>query len=127
MLLKNDYLFANAKNQMNIPIIKHPQIKIGFKKYLAVHSIVCLVADINYTRFYMQDGTSVLVPHTIKSYEEKLFQYPFFRSHRSFIVNLNFVDRFDEELSSLFLVNKQIALVSRRRINEVRGLFLASN
>lgn len=59
---------------------------------------VCKLAEIvrceserNYTRFYLADGTALLVSRHLGSYEELLTANNFFRPHKSHLVNLAFL------------------------------------
>ncbi len=63
--------------------------------FLEVNSITRLEAQQNYTQFYLDDKRKVLASLNLKNYTDKFAPYPAIRqSHRSHIVNLNFVDRF---------------------------------
>ena len=48
-------------------------------------------SDRNYTRFFKEDGSSILVSKTMKEFEAALTDNGFFRVHRSHIVNLSHV------------------------------------
>jgi two-component system LytT family response regulator len=64
---------------------------IEFVKY---NAIIYLEAQNNYTRINMVDGTSILASKTLKSFEELLPVELFFRIHKSYLINMNFVKRF---------------------------------
>ena len=56
-----------------------------------ISTIVYCEADENYTRIHLASGEVLLVPRTLKSIEELLPGSYFFRIHKSYLVNLNFV------------------------------------
>lgn len=64
---------------------------IEFVKY---NAIIYLEAQNNYTRINLVDGTSILASKTLKTFEELLPVELFFRIHKSYLINMNFVKRF---------------------------------
>jgi two-component system, LytTR family, response regulator len=103
------------------------KLTIGFKNKVSIDTIVCLEAMTNYTKLYFQNGKTLLVSSTIKNFETLLYSYPFLRSHRKFLVNINFVDSYDDNNCSLVLKNKKTALVSRRNTKKIKQLFPLAN
>ncbi len=53
-------------------------------------------AEKNYTYFFFTNREKLIVSKTLKEYEDILSEYGFMRVHRSHLVNLNFIDRFDK-------------------------------
>jgi two-component system LytT family response regulator len=66
----------------------------------------------NYTTFYISDGRKIITSKTMKDYESLLNDLPFYRCHRSHIINLNFFDRFDKREGGAIIMknNNQIPL-----------------
>jgi two-component system LytT family response regulator len=64
---------------------------IEFVKY---NSIIFLEAQNNYTKINLIDGTSIIASKTLKYFEELLPSELFFRIHKTYLVNMNFVKRF---------------------------------
>jgi two-component system LytT family response regulator len=64
---------------------------IEFVKY---NSIIYLEAQNNYTRINLIDGTFIIASKTLKSFEELLPIELFFRIHKTYLINMNFVKRF---------------------------------
>ena len=62
----------------------------GYQMVKAGHIIYCQ-SDSNYTKIFIINEPSVLVSKTLKLIEELLPQDMFFRIHKSYLVNLNFV------------------------------------
>lgn len=91
------------------------------------NNIVCLQAQINYTKIFLIDETSILVAKTLKSFERE-FQgqdfYGFYRSNKTFIVNLNKVQNVEEidNVLQIQLSNSIKVPVSRRK----KKAFMAS-
>lgn len=93
----------------------------GYYFFLPSEIIRC-EGDNNYTRFYFIDGKMLVVSHTLKEYEEILFDYHFVRVHKSHLVNMHYVNRFDRE--GLIWLNQDIKIpVSRRKRQDVAKYF----
>ncbi len=73
----------------------------------------------NYTRFHFIKKADMLVSKTIKEYEELLAEHHFLRVHKSFLVNLNHVNKYEKE-GVLWMSNNHEIAVSRRKKDEVK-------
>lgn len=86
------------------------------KKTVSIDEIVRLEGAGNYTKFFLKDGTKMLVSRTLKEYETLLTNQAFVRVHKSCIVNLGFVRRFFiKKEGELELTDGQQVKISRRR------------
>lgn len=84
--------------------------------FIEVPDIVFLEAEGSYTNVWLHNGSKILVSKKLKFFEEILDARPnFFRSHRSFIVNINFLKKYNKNESSLTLDNGKTAYISRDR------------
>lgn len=84
-----------------------------------INHIMYCEADENYTKIYTVNGQTVLVSRTLKTVEELLPPEYFFRIHKSFLVNLNYVKSFDRsEGHRILLENGTLIDVATRRIDE---------
>jgi two-component system LytT family response regulator len=73
-------------------------------------------ADKNYTYFYFTNREKVIVSRTLKEYEDILTEYGFMRVHRSHLVNLNYIERFDKsEGGYVFTIDGSKLEVSHRK------------
>ena len=87
-------------------------------------NIVRIEGDNNYSTFYLNNGTKILVSKTLKEYEEKLEQEHFFRIHKSHIINLNYLTKLLKEDALLVQMQDGTLLeVSIRRRAELLKLF----
>jgi DNA-binding LytR/AlgR family response regulator len=87
-----------------------------------INSVILIKGDVNYTKFYLNGGKERLVAHSIKFFENHLENHGFLRVHRTFMINPNYVKTYDPEQESLTMSNGQIANISRRRRNVLKGL-----
>src|SRR5690554_3951864 len=60
-----------------------------------IKDIVHCQSDRNYTYFYLNDGRKVFTSRTLKDYEDTLCLPDFIRCHRSHIININYLERYD--------------------------------
>jgi DNA-binding LytR/AlgR family response regulator len=92
-------------------------IHIGGRKEVCPEEIILLVADINYTQVFFSNGSKAIVATTLKELERRFRANPlFFRTHKSFLINLNFVAN-HESLAENYIKmsNEKKVIVSRRK------------
>ena len=73
----------------------------------------------NYSDFYLQDGTKIVVARTLGDYETLLKKAHFYRVHKSHLINLNYMNRYSD--GYILMEDGSKIEVSRRR----RKAFLA--
>lgn len=82
--------------------------------------IVRCQSDNNYTQFFFQDGSKILVTKTLKSFSDMLKNYQFLRVHQSHLVNVKYVKAFiKSDGGYLVLKDKNTVPVSVRKRAEV--------
>ncbi|GAF04186.1 LytR/AlgR family response regulator transcription factor [Saccharicrinis fermentans] len=79
---------------------------------VSYNEIKAIVADGNYCKIFKTSGDPLYVSRTIGSIEENLPQNHFFRTHRSCIVNLNYITEIDKEKNLILLSNIETPLAS---------------
>jgi two-component system LytT family response regulator len=62
-------------------------------KVIRFDDVVCCIAESNYTKIHLADGTKHVASKTLKEFETILNRSNFFRIHHSYLINLNFVNR----------------------------------
>lgn len=113
--LKMDTLFQNLNNHQDEQKIMLRD-KYGFQ-ITPVKDIIRLEADKNYTYFFIKDQKPLLVSKPIKGYEKLLPPAQFFRCHRSHLVNLHYLLRYDKrEGDMLILQDDSKVPISRRKL-----------
>ncbi|WP_407652872.1 LytR/AlgR family response regulator transcription factor [Arcicella rigui] len=93
-------------------------IRIGLKTYL-LSEIVMLEASVNYTYFYLNDGTRLVYAKTIKSFELLCLKHSFLRVHRSYIINATYLSTYSRENNYVEMCNNLKATISRRCKNRL--------
>ena len=87
ILLDNIRAPQKQNTKIILPILE------GLEVVLAGEIIHCDAND-NYTRFFMEDGRSMLICRTLKYYQEILSDLDFLRIHKSHIVNLDKIKKY---------------------------------
>jgi two-component system LytT family response regulator len=86
----------------------------GSVHVVKVKDIIRCESDINYTTFYIADGKSIVVSKTIGEFERILPPY-FFRTHRSNLINMNYVVEVKKRSGIAILSNNEKIEISSRK------------
>jgi two-component system LytT family response regulator len=110
LLLDNLNTEANHFNKIVLPT------DFGFELVKPSHILYC-EADGNYTKVNLLDGKVMLVAKTLKYIEELLANDIFIRTHKSYVVNINYVSRFDKsnDLHVVLSNNEKIPVSVRKK------------
>ena len=95
--------------------MKTDNIHIGGRQRVNPQEVVMLQADVNYTVLFFANGKKAIVATTLKSLEPRFLPFDFFRTHKSYLVNLKCVQNFSEVTNILQMVDNHVVTVSRRR------------
>jgi two-component system, LytTR family, response regulator len=79
--------------------------------------LLCCESDRSYTRLHLLDGKVILVSRSLKEFEEMLSPIGFFRTHKSYLINIQLIDHL-EKAGGGFVVMKsgmKLPLASRKR------------
>jgi len=91
---------------------------------LKVNDISYCESDMSYTQFYLADGQKILVSRTLKEFEDMLKEFGFFRVHKSFLVNLFAISKFEKaDGGYLVMENNDRVPVATRKKDELMELF----
>jgi two-component system, LytTR family, response regulator len=106
----------------NLKAISRQDKKIILKTTDQIHlldikNIVTCESDSCYTTFHTLQGEHIMVAKTLKEYEEMLNGCGFFRVHKSYLINLAHIKRFDKQDGGhIVLTNDlKIPVASRKR------------
>ncbi len=87
--------------------------------FINIADLVVLEADGSYTTVYMNDGSKIVVSKKLKFFEDLLENRTgFYRPHRSFIININFIKKYIRGESILIMDNNVQVSVSREKKSE---------
>ncbi|MFI5202947.1 MAG: LytR/AlgR family response regulator transcription factor [Flavobacteriales bacterium] len=112
----------------NITTDKTSQRKIAIPSsdgyvFLNTNDIICLEADGKYTKITASTGSLPLSTRNIGEFEEILDPALFFRTHKSWIINVGCVKKFLKTENQVLLSNDMLADVSTRKKEEFLRLF----
>ncbi|PWK27360.1 LytTr DNA-binding domain-containing protein [Arcicella aurantiaca] len=85
------------------------------KIQIDISNIIMLEAQVNYTIIYLKNGKKMMVSKTLKSFEELLLNYRFYRIHRAFLINSEHLQAYDSTLGQARLTNDYTVSTSRRK------------
>ena len=87
--------------------------------FIDVKEITHLKAEGSYVNIFLEDGNKILVSKNIKDYETQLTEEEgFFRTHRSYLVNINYIKAISPDNTEATLKNKQTISIARERKND---------
>ncbi|MEN0002945.1 MAG: LytTR family DNA-binding domain-containing protein [Bacteroidota bacterium] len=113
-ILNSYYTNPNAFTKMSISALD------GIY-FVSISDIVRFEAEDNYTHIYLKSGERLTASRTIKSYEDLLTPFNFFRVHKRHVINLNYMRKFVKGDGGYLIMDDEMKIeVSRRR----RPLFL---
>ncbi len=93
-------------------------------EFVEVNRIIYCQSESNYTTFYLEGGTKILVSKTLKEAERVLENFFFIRVHQSYLVNPNFMKKFSRRDGGyLEMKNGAILPISRAKREMVVNLF----
>lgn len=95
--------------------------------FIDIQNIVRFEAEDNYTHIFMGDGERITASKTIKSFEDMLGPYNFYRVHKRHVINLNYMRKFVKGDGGYLIMDdeKRIEVSRRRRpafMEEIRRL-----
>jgi two-component system, LytTR family, response regulator len=115
VLLNN--INGEAQQKIMLPTME------GFE-IVSIHSILYCEAVDNFTRFFFENSQPLLICRTLKYFEEILRSHRFFRIHRSYVINPNYVIRYSTGKGGyVTMKNNQELEISANKKKEFLELF----
>lgn len=89
-----------------------------------VKDIIYLESDSRYSTIFLESGEQVIVSSSLKHYDELLKEFGFFRVHKSFLINLEHIHRFEKAEGGFVILEggAKVPVASRKR-EELLELF----
>jgi DNA-binding LytR/AlgR family response regulator len=98
--------------------LSRKNIHIGSRQRHTANEIMLLLANINYTEIHFANGHKTMVATTLKTLEKRFsISGDFFRTHKSSLINLNYIKAYDSLVTDDFveMKNDYKVAISRRR------------
>ncbi len=87
---------------------------------VSINEIEYCRADDNYTYFYFINGTNLLVSKSLKEFDDLLSDHQFFRIHKTFLINLKYLNRIVKKEGGYAVMKSEIELpISLRKRTEL--------
>ena len=91
--------------------------------FLSAGDIMYCQADLNYTVIHTAQRERLVSSKNLKEFEELLNPSIFFRCHKSFIINLNFIKKYNRSESAVIMANETPVDIAVRKKDEFMRLF----
>ncbi len=98
----------------------------GYRSFIEVDNIIAIEAQRAYCNIYMKDGAVHCVTKNLKQFENMLTDNTFFRSHKSWIVNLNFMNSFSKSKAEIKLDLNIVAKLSKYKVAAFEAIALSA-
>lgn len=95
-------------------------IHIGGRQEINPYEVVMLQADINYTIVYFADGKKTIVATPLKTLENRFVPFDFYRTHKSYLINLKCIKLFSEATNIVQMTDNHKVIVSRRKRTQLK-------
>ena len=84
---------------------------------LDLTNIICCESDSNYTTVHTTSGERIMVSKTLKEYDDLLTGFGFYRVHKSHLINLIHIRRFEKQDGGFIVLTNdlRIPVASRKR------------
>lgn len=115
--IANEYLESPAK--LNNRIVLRTQEYLLVVQY---DDIIYCKGDAGYTTFHLMNSKKITTSKSMKEYEDILPASVFFRTHQSYIVNINFIERYHKEGFLVLKDKTEIPVATRRKESILRLL-----
>jgi two-component system LytT family response regulator len=116
--LKLKALFTNLSKQSEM----HKKLVLKTSDNIFIvdtKEIVRCESDESYTRFFLTDNRHILVSKNLIEYENILQDFGFFRTHRSHLINLSYIDNFTKKEGGFVVMKDKAEIpISRRKKEE---------
>jgi len=103
---------SSSQNKISLPTLH------GFR-LIDIKEIIRCEADTNYTTVYLIDKTEIVVSKALRSFEEQLSQYNFFRIHHKHLINIIHLKEYLKgKGGQVIMIDNSVLDVSVRKKNE---------
>lgn len=110
---RNRILVDNSRSEQQKKIVLS---NVGGFRVVDLSDIIYLRGEVNYTRFFLANGDTVMVSRTLRDYENMLSELGFYRCHQSFLLNLSHVVEYRKGEGGVAIMSNGDGLdISRRR------------
>jgi two-component system, LytTR family, response regulator len=127
-LIHDDFNKQMKVLEENLKSVSNKNKKIILRTTESIHlldvgNIICCDSDSSYTTVHTVEGEKIIVSRTLKEYEEILTDCGFYRVHKSYLINLMHIKRFDRQDGGYIVLTNDLKIpVASRKREEMLGL-----
>ena len=103
---------SNPVNKIALPTMEGLQM-------IPIQTIISCESDDNYTHLKLKNGKKLLVTRSLKDMEESLEQHSFIRVHRSYLVNLNEIEKYIKGEGGYLVMSDGVSIDVARNKKEI--------
>jgi len=97
--------------------------EIGGKRVLKLNTVIAIKADGAYSTLLLKGGEELVMSKHLKQLEAKLPEKAFFRSHKSWIINMREILSFHETKGEILLTDNISVRLSKHRLEDFRKAY----
>lgn len=112
--------FLEEYDNLNVQKLKIPTL--SGVQFANLNDIIYFEADGNYTNLAIDGGKNYVVTKNIKVFETDLPEKKFLRTHRSYIVNIEYIRLYDTQKSMLVMADGKNIPLARRRYRDFKEI-----
>ncbi|MEM7106087.1 MAG: LytTR family DNA-binding domain-containing protein [Bacteroidota bacterium] len=94
-------------------------------RFVSPEEIILCRASNNYTQIFLTNSEKKLISKPLKEFDHKLRQFDFFRTHQSFLVNLNHIVEYFRKECYLVMTDNIRADVTRQKKEALLGRLIS--
>jgi two-component system LytT family response regulator len=127
-LIHDDFKKQMKVLEENLKSVSNKNKKIILRTAESIHlldvgNIICCDSDNSYTTVHTVEGEKIIVSRTLKDYEEMLTECGFYRVHKSYLINLVHIKRFDRLDGGYIVMTNGLKIpVASRKRDEMLGM-----
>lgn len=115
------YPFHEILNRQKSKVMVNTTEMIGL---IPMEDIIKIEGLNNYSRIFTKDGNISMVSKTLKYFETQLTSYGFVRAHKSYLINIVYIEKLIiKGGSQILLTSGEIVDISREKKNEIKEWF----
>lgn len=122
--------FKSNMVRLNVLVENLKQHEVQRKKLLlkgqkasevvTLKDILYIEASVSYSQVHLAEGRIVVSSNNLKTYEDMLEEFQFFRIHKTWLVNLNHIQRYEkQDGTSVIMSNGEKLEVARRKKDQL--------
>ena len=104
----------------NFNISKLPISTLDGTFFIEIDEIIYIKADTSYSEFFLKDGTQIIASKGLSNFENVLENHHFYRIHKSYMVNLNHIIKYQKGRNGSFvMIDNSVIPIAENKKQEV--------